>query len=229
MKSTPSSESDISRLRFHRLNRKDMPFLTFLFEAVLISLSGVMAPGPIMAVTIGKGNQSPHAGALVAIGHGIVEIPLMVFIFYGFGYLFQLFQAKLIIGFAGGVFLVLMAVGMFRSVRQVELNSRTYGHSPVVAGILLSLGNPYFLIWWATVGTALILRSGRFGTLAFFIFAFAHWSCDFLWCYFLSAVSFKGREFLGLRFQKVVFTACGAVLLFFGAKFLIDAARLFFA
>ena len=142
MKSTPSSESDISRLRFHRLNRKDMPFLTFLFEAVLISLSGVMAPGPIMAVTIGKGNQSPHAGALVAIGHGIVEIPLMVFIFYGFWYLFQLFQAKLIIGFAGGVFLVLMAVGMFRSVRQVELNSRTYGHSPVVAGILLSLGNP---------------------------------------------------------------------------------------
>jgi threonine/homoserine/homoserine lactone efflux protein len=215
--------------RLNGLNRKNMPFLTFLFEAMLISLSGVMAPGPITAVSIGRGNQSPHAGALVAIGHGVVEIPLMMFIFYGFGYLFQLVQAKLIIGFAGGVFLVLMAVGMFRSVRQVELNSRTYGHSPIVAGILLSLGNPYFLIWWATVGTALILRSGSFGILAFFIFAFAHWSCDFLWCYFLSTVSFKGRQFLGPRFQKIVFTTCGVVLLFFGTKFLIDAARLFFA
>ena len=92
-------------------------FLTFIFEAVLISLSGVMAPGPITAVTIGKGNESPHAGALVALGHGIVEIPLMLFIFYGFGYLFQLYQTRVIIGFAGGVFLVLMAVGMFRSVR----------------------------------------------------------------------------------------------------------------
>lgn len=203
-------------------------FLTFIFEAVLISLSGVMAPGPITAVTIGKGNESPHAGALVALGHGIVEIPLMLFIFYGFGYLFQLHQTRVIIGFAGGAFLIFMAVGMFRSVRQVQVNSRSNVHSPITAGILLSLGNPYFLIWWATVGTALILRSGRFGTLAFFIFAFAHWSCDFLWCYFLSTVSFKGRQFLGLRFQKIVFTICGVVLLFFGVKFIRDAAQLFF-
>lgn len=203
-------------------------FLTFIFEAVLISLSGVMAPGPITAVTIGKGNESPHAGALVALGHGIVEIPLMLFIFYGFGYLFQLYQTRVIIGFAGGAFLIFMAVGMFRSVRQVQVNSRSNVHSPITAGIFLSLGNPYFLIWWATVGTALILRSGRFGTLAFFIFAFAHWSCDFLWCYFLSTVSFKGRQFLGLRFQKIVFTICGVVLLFFGVKFIRDAAQLFF-
>lgn len=204
-------------------------FLTFIFEAVLISLSGVMAPGPITAVTIGKGNESPHAGALVALGHGIVEIPLMLFIFYGFGYLFQLYQTRVIIGFAGGAFLIFMAVGMFRSVRQVQVNSRSNVHSPITAGIFLSLGNPYFLIWWATVGTALILRSGRFGTLAFFIFAFAHWSCDFLWCYFLSTVSFKGRQFLGLRFQKIVFTICGVVLLFFGVKFIRDAAQLVFA
>ena len=135
----------------------------------------------------------------------------------------------MIIGFAGGAFLIFMAVGMFRSVRQVQVNSRSNVHSPITAGILLSLGNPYFLIWWATVGTALILRSERFGTLAFFIFAFAHWSCDFLWCYFLSTVSFKGRQFLGLRFQKIVFTICGVVLLFFGVKFIRDAAQLFFA
>jgi threonine/homoserine/homoserine lactone efflux protein len=202
-------------------------FLAFISEAVLISLSGVMAPGPITAVTIGKGNESPHAGALVALGHGIVEIPLMLFIFYGFGSLFELFQTKVIIGFAGGGFLLLMAVGMFRSVRHVQMNSRTYLHSSVMAGILLSAGNPYFLIWWATVGTALILRSESFGTLAFFIFAFAHWSCDLLWCYFLSAVSFKGRVFLGARFQKIVFATCGVVLLIFGAKFISDAARLF--
>lgn len=66
-----------------------MPLLTFLFEAVLISLSGVLAPGPITAVTIGKGKESPHAGAFVAIGHGIVEFPLIISIFYGFGYLLK--------------------------------------------------------------------------------------------------------------------------------------------
>ncbi len=58
-----------------------MPLLTFLFEAVLISLSGVLVPGPITAITVEEGNKSPHAGALVAIGHGIVEFPLIISIF----------------------------------------------------------------------------------------------------------------------------------------------------
>lgn len=205
---------------------KDMPFFTFISEAVLISLSGVMAPGPVTAVTIGKGNESPHAGALVAIGHGVIEIPLMISILYGFGYLLSLSYAKMVIAFVGGLFLFFMGIGMFCSIRQVQASSKIYAHSPMVAGILLSLGNPYFLIWWATVGAALILRSVSFGILAFLIFALLHWLCDFLWYYFLSALSFKGGQFFGKRFQKIVFAICGVMLFFFGGKFITDAVRL---
>jgi len=204
-----------------------MPLLIFLFEAVLISLSGVMAPGPITAVAVGEGNESPHAGALVAIGHGIVEFPLMISIFYGFGYLLNLFYVKAVIAFVGGLFLLVMGVSMFRSIKQVEVSSSKYSRSPVIAGILLSLGNPYFLVWWATVGAALILRSISFGILGFSVFALAHWMYDFLWCYFLSALSFKGGRFLGRRFQKVVSAMCGVLLLFFGGKFIADAVRAF--
>ena len=56
----------------------------FLLQAVLISLSGVMAPGPLSAAIVGQGRRSPHAGALVALGHGIVEFPLMAVILIGF-------------------------------------------------------------------------------------------------------------------------------------------------
>ncbi|NIS68195.1 MAG: LysE family transporter [Proteobacteria bacterium] len=205
-----------------------MPLLTFMSEAVFISLSGVMAPGPVTAVTIGKGNESPHAGALVAIGHGVIEIPLMISILYGFGYLLSLSYAKIVISFAGGLFLFFMGIGMFRNIRYVQTSSKMYAHSPMVAGILLSLGNPYFLIWWATIGAALILRSIGFGILAFIIFVLLHWLCDFLWYYFLSALSFKGGQFFGKRFQKTVFAICGLILLFFSGKFVIDALRLFF-
>ena len=64
-----------------------MPLVAFLLEAVLISLSGVMAPGPMTAAAVGAGSESPRAGALLAVGHGIVEFPLMVAILYGFGVL----------------------------------------------------------------------------------------------------------------------------------------------
>jgi threonine/homoserine/homoserine lactone efflux protein len=188
-----------------------------------------MAPGPVTAVTVGKGNESPHAGAWVAIGHGIVEFPLMIAIFYGFGYLLNLFYVEAIIAFVGGLFLLVMGVGMFQGMAQVEVGSSTYTRSPVVAGILLSLGNPYFLIWWATVGAALILRSVSFGILGFVTFALAHWLCDFLWYYFLSALSFKGGRFFGQKFQKIVFATSGIFLLFFSGKFILGAVKAFLA
>ncbi len=205
-----------------------MSLLTFLFEAAFISLSGVMAPGPITAVTLGKGNNTPHAGAFVAIGHGIIEFPLMISIFYGFGYLLKLFYVKAAIALVGGLFLLFMGLGMFRSIKQLEVSSRRYPHSPMIAGILLSLGNPYFLVWWATLGAALILHSFKFGVLGFVIFMFVHWLCDFLWLYFLSALSFKGGQFFGRGFQKISFAICGVFLLFLSGKFIFDALTMIF-
>jgi hypothetical protein len=56
----------------------DTSYLQFLAGAMVISLTGVMAPGPLAAVTVGKGSKAPHAGALVAVGHAVVEFPLMI-------------------------------------------------------------------------------------------------------------------------------------------------------
>lgn len=199
-----------------------MSIAAFLTSAVLISLSGVMAPGPITAVIIGKGNDSPHAGAKVAIGHGIVEFPLMVLIFYGFGHLMEYRYVKEIIGITGGIFLLLMGISMIRSINS-EINMNKYGRSPVVAGIVLTIGNPYFIIWWATVGATLIMESAAFGLIWFVVFAVLHWLCDFIWNYILSILSFNGGRFFGKRFQKISFIVCGIFLLFFSGKFIYDA------
>ena len=155
-----------------------MSLITFLLEAVIISLSGVMAPGPISAVTIGKGSTSPHAGAFVAIGHGIIEFPLMISIFYGFGYFLTLYYIKAGIAFVGGLFLLFMGIGMFRSMRHLDISSSSYSHSPIVAGFLLSIENPYFLVWWASLGAALIFHSFKFGMVGLILFMVVHWLCD---------------------------------------------------
>ena len=203
-----------------------MSLLAHLLEAVVISLSGVMAPGPITTVTVGKGSASPHAGALIAVGHGIVEFPLMMLIYHGFGSLLNLPYVKAGIALVGGLFLVVMSLDMFRGVKRVDIGPDSNPHSPLVAGVLLTIANPYFLIWWATVGATLILRSAAFGVGAVLAFAICHWLCDFLWCYFLSALSFKGGQFFGRAFQKVVFAVCGVLLLLYGAGLVADALRM---
>ena len=205
------------------MSENNMALLVFLSEAVVISLSGVMAPGPVTAVAVGKGGESPHAGALIAIGHGLIEIPLMVAIFYGIGYILDLPHVKTAIGLAGGLILVLMAIAMFRSAMQSEIASGIHSRSPIIAGMLLSVANPYLLIWWSTVGAALILQSVNFGLIGFATFVLLHWLCDFLWYYFLSALSFRGGQFFGRRLQKVVFAVCGVLLIYFSVKLVVDA------
>jgi threonine/homoserine/homoserine lactone efflux protein len=203
--------------------------LAFLLEAVLISLSGVIAPGPVTAVTVSKGTKSPHAGAMIALGHGMVEIPLMILILYGFGDILNITYIKAIIGLLGGLFLLMMGLGLIKGIRQTKIDSVNNPSSPLMAGIILTLANPYFLVWMATIGSILIFRSYAFGLLGFTIFMIAHWSCDFLWLYFLSALSFKGGQFFGKRLQQVLFIVCGVFLLFFSTKFIYDAAKIIFS
>jgi len=201
-----------------------MPFLVFLSGAIVISLSGVLAPGPVTAATIGQGNNSPHAGAWIAVGHGIVEFPLMILLAFGIGRFFASAWLKTSLGILGGLVLLYMAVGLLRGIVRPSGGSSFFSGSPLLAGILLTLGSPFFFVWWATVGAALILQSWAFGLAGFVVLCIAHWLCDFLWGYFLSALSYAGGHFFGKWFQRAVFGACGLALLVFGGWFLYNAA-----
>ena len=94
-----------------------MALLLFLFQVFVISLSGVMAPGPVTAAAIGMGTRSRFAGSLIAIGHGVVEFPLIILIVLGAGRVLKLPAAQIGIGLAGGIILMVMGIGMLRELR----------------------------------------------------------------------------------------------------------------
>ena len=200
--------------------------LLFLFQATAISLSGVMAPGPMTAAAIAAGARRKHAGALMALGHGMVEFPLMVGIMAGMGVLLTSEAAKAGIGLAGGVFLVLMGAGMLWKLREPETAAEMSGRGgPIIVGVILSVGNPFFLIWWATVGLTLATKALELGVLAFALFAAVHWLCDLVWLEALSAASFRGGRLLGGRSRRIALAVCALVLLAFGVIYLCDAGR----
>jgi threonine/homoserine/homoserine lactone efflux protein len=201
-------------------------YLAFLLSVVLVSLSGVMAPGPITALTLGKAARSPHAGGIIAIGHGLVEFPLMLAIWGGISYLQHSTGLRVAIGLVGGVFLLLMGLGMLRSAVPGEAPAEKLAASALVGGAVLTAANPYFLFWWASVGASLVMTAVGFGLLGFVAFAVAHWLCDLVWLWLLSAMAYKGGRFFGRTFQKVTFGVCGVFLLAMSGKFIIDAVRL---
>ena len=204
-----------------------MELILFLIEVVVISLSGVMAPGPVTTATIGMGTHSRYAGMLIAVGHGIVEFPLMVLIVLGLGRILKLPTAQIIIGLAGGGFLLIMAIQMLKSLRAAEeQQTKTTKSTPVLTGIILSASNPYFLVWWATVGLTLATTATGIGIWAFVVFAIVHWLCDLIWLSALSWASFKGSVLLGPRGMRIVLMICSAALLAFGLFFVYNAGSI---
>ncbi len=183
-----------------------------------------MAPGPVTAAAIGMGTRSRYAGMLIAVGHGIVEFPLMVLIVLGLGRILKLPTAQIIIGLAGGAFLLIMAIQMLKSLRATEeQQTKTTKSTPVLTGIILSASSPYFLLWWATVGLTLATTATGIGIWAFVIFAIVHWLCDLIWLSVLSWASFKGSVLLGPRGMRIVLMICSVALLVFGLFFIYNA------
>ena len=183
-----------------------------------------MAPGPVTTAAIAMGARSRYAGTFIALGHGIIEFPLMILIILGMGKIIESIRTQIVIGLAGGTFLLIMAIQMLISLKTTSnLQDRTRKEKPILTGLILSAGNPYFLLWWATIGLTLATRAGQLGVWAFALFAIVHWLCDCVWLQALSWASFKGTKLLGAKSQRIVLMICSAVLFFFGLFFIYNA------
>jgi threonine/homoserine/homoserine lactone efflux protein len=198
-----------------------MTLFLFLIQVFIISLSGVLAPGPVTAATIAAGAKSRHAGILISIGHSTIELPLIAAIMFGLGFVFEHPAAKFIIGLAGGAFLLWMGFGMLKEIKNYHESQAAFNSKgPVLTGIILSASNPYFLLWWATVGLNLAKDAAGFGYVAVILFALVHSLCDMGWLEVLSFTSYKGTKFLNDKSQKIVLAVCAVAIMFFGFYFI---------
>lgn len=199
-----------------------MALLFFLAQVFIISFTGALQPGPVTATTITMGMRNRWAGTLMAIGHGIIEFPLIVVIILGMGKFFQIPKVQVVIGLSGGAFLLLMAVQTYLSLKKNGVTEpKVLKGKPVLAGIILSASNPYFLLWWATVGLALANQAPpQWGIWAFALFALTHWSVDLIWLQLLSWVSSKGSTLLSDYNLNCILKGCSAVMLLFGVNFI---------
>jgi threonine/homoserine/homoserine lactone efflux protein len=196
----------------------------FLLTVAVISLSGVMMPGPMFAITVAKSYKSASAGSLVAIGHGIIEIPLMILIYIGMAVFLQRELTKFVVGIIGGVVLIYLGIRMFRTTSGIA-GGEDVPYNPLISGVITSLFNPSFLIWWMTIGAMLIERSMEFGNVGFGLFISTHWLCDLIWLSFVSLMVYKTKHLWGIKTQKTVLITCSLLLVGFGVWFIISGLK----
>lgn len=198
-------------------------FPLFLASVIFISLSGVMMPGPVFAVTIAKGYKNKNAGAMIALGHGIIEFPLIFLIYFGFAQFFTSSIIKMLISLIGGLMLAYMGLSMLKMIKTLKEETKNLPYNSFIGGILTTITNPYFFLWWATVGATLIINASIFGIIGLLSFAIIHWSCDFVWDLFVSKTVFRTKHLWNKKIYKIVFGSCGFILILFGIWFIISS------
>jgi len=196
--------------------------LAALGAVITASLSGVMMPGPMFAVTITKSMKSPWAGVMVSLGHAVVEVPLILLVYFGLRDFFQNNIFQLVLSILGGGVIIWMAIDLFRSRRKIVKEGKDTSYNAFTAGILMSGLNPFFLFWWATLGIKILLDfTTAIGDWALPFFIIVHWMCDLVWLSVVSFVIYKTHKFWGEKVQEWIFIVLSLALLYFGLQFII--------
>lgn len=196
---------------------------TIFVSSFIIALSGALMPGPLLTVTVSESTRrGAAAGPLMILGHGILELALVVALLAGLAPFLNRDGVFVSIALAGGGILLWMACSMFRSLPELRLSfdsREERKQNLVLAGILFSLANPYWFIWWASIGLGYILHSVKFGILGIAAFFTGHILADLAWYAFVSFGVAKGRGYLSDRTYRGLIGGCATFLLLFSCYF----------
>ena len=197
----------------------------FAIAVVLISASGVMAPGPLFAANVVYGvKNGSKAGVKMAIGHTIAEFPLVVFL--GMGVIsFEMFpEFREIISIFGALSLFVFAGIQIRSLFQKKESKGVYQkQGAIITGITLSILNPFFIVWWLSVGFKLISDAMMIWAFAgIFILFLLHIWMDFVWLGAVAYLAKKSTKILSNKNYKIMMIGLSVSLIYFGVTFLSD-------
>ncbi|MBU0908156.1 MAG: LysE family translocator, partial [Proteobacteria bacterium] len=90
----------------------------------------------------------------------------------------------------------------------------------VMAGIMFSLANPYWTIWWASIGLGYIIHSFKFGIPGVLAFFTGHILADLLWYSLISFAIARGKRFFSDGFYRGLIGTCASLLVVFACYFL---------
>ena len=210
-----------------------MPLTSFVITVIVITASGALAPGPMFFGLLMHGSkEGARAGFSCAIGHTLVEFPLVLALSLGLLAAASQPAIKQVIGLVGGIGLIGFGIlQIYDTLRKKpefgEIpRKRRMPASSIVLGVALTGLNPYFILWWLTIGSVLIVQAIAFAAiLGVLIMYVSHVWMDYAYLTFLAHLGRKGKAIMGSRYYKLVLIGFGVVLICYGLTFILNAAK----
>jgi threonine/homoserine/homoserine lactone efflux protein len=213
-----------------------MDLFGFVATVIVVTASGALAPGPLFFGLLVHGSkEGARAGFSAAIGHTLVEFPLVLALALGLLAAASQPMVKGVIGVVGGAGLIGFGVLQVYETLKSKPSSagipnaeaRKLPASSLVLGLALTGLNPYFILWWLTIGSVLIVQALAFAALVGVLVMYvSHVWMDYAFLTLIAHLGKKGKAVVGSRGYKVVLIVFGLILIYYGATFVIGAFNL---
>ena len=198
----------------------------------ITALSGALMPGPLLTVTIAQTARKGFlASVFLVLGHSLLELLAVVGLWFGLGHFLKIKPVIGTIAVLGGAVLLWMGWGMIRDARREVLDVRTdvdggaapaggILRNPVITGAVVSISNPYWIIWWATIGLTFFAALSQNVLTIVGTFYVGHIMGDIIWYLAVGAAVATGRRVLSPAIYGIIVQICGMFLIFLGGLFL---------
>jgi len=202
-------------------------FPAFLATVVVVTASGALAPGPLFAANLLQGAKGGlKSGFMMSAGHTLVELPLVILIALGISSVMSFPGFSLVVGLVGGCALIgfglIQIVGAARhQIKFEEVQKAGIQKKALVLGVGLTALNPYFILWWLTVGLGLVVQAVELGALlGVLIMYVSHVWMDYAWLMGTAYLSARGTMLIGGRGYRLLLLGLAAFLIYFGVGFI---------
>jgi threonine/homoserine/homoserine lactone efflux protein len=202
-----------------------LELLEMLAIGFAVGMTGALVPGPMLFTTIDTSlKRGWQAGPEIFIGHAALEFLVCIFVIYGIASISD--STVMAISIIGGITLVIFGILTIRNAKGATRSMDkhgTVGTNPVLAGIVTSISNPYFWLWWLAAGSALLLKGLEISLFAAALFVTGHWLADLSYFTLVSVSFSRGKRLMSPKVYERVLTSCGLFLVLFGSWFIVGA------
>jgi len=196
----------------------------------LVALTGALSPGPLLTFTIYKSLKQKRgylAAVYILLGHATIELILIIALLAGASFFFQNIIFLTLVGFIGGIFLVIFGIVAVRGVLKTDFEAdltlsdnivKGYKGNSYLGGILVSLSNPFWTFWWAVIGLSLMVSFNitLLMPIEMLLFFLGHELGDIVWYLPISIFVYYGGKSLNQKIYKYVLIVCGVFMIVFG-------------
>lgn len=231
-----------------------MKIISIFLISFGIAFTGAAAPGPLLTYTIIQTLQNEKkgflTGAIIILGHAVLELIVLFALLLGLSFVLKSPLVLNMITLMGCGILLFFGIGLLIDLKKNKISVSFItenndsgakideqkkaqlsgsGKKAFWGGIFVSMSNPYWWIWWASVGSALwvnlnISLDQPAGIIAFFV---GHEMGDLIWYSFISVMVFFGRKILNKKIYYGLLFVCALLMIFFGVFMALNYFKIF--